>query len=236
MTTFADINRNYAYMRKLLMLPIAALMLASCGETMEDKAEVLIEKEMQGTLHNPDTYDALETKVDSAFAPDDNPAVFAMLAEIGSANISISQCEANIAELKKNMENAEVGIKLMSKRKGDKYREGEAKYKKLYDECITQIDKLRSAQDTVGMFVEKRLMDVKAALDADRAFVGFKAVHRYSAKNKDGKELTENYCYFFDKDMSRILFNIPQDKYELLKKSFKDIRETLSAVRSDSVK
>ena len=223
-------------MKKILLAALMAAALASCTETMEDKAEVLIEKEMKNTLHNPDTYDALETKVDSAFAPDDNPEVFLLLAEIGSANISLSRCESNIAELKTNMQNAEANINLMSNLKGGNYVEGQKKYREYYEECARQIEKLSAAQDTITTHIGKKLMEVKKVLDARREFVGFKAVHRYSAENKEGKELTENYCYFFDKDMTKITFTIPMDKYDMLKQSFGDIKESLSAVRTDSVR
>ena len=49
------------------------VMLSSCGKSPQDKATAYVEKDMPKSLVKPDSYDPIETKVDSAFAPFDSP-------------------------------------------------------------------------------------------------------------------------------------------------------------------
>ena len=219
-------------MKKILTLAFAAAVLASCSETIEDRAEALIEKDMKGTLYNPDTYDAIETRVDSAFAPDDDPQVFAILADIGRENIFLEQGTKNIEQLQEEMAKAEAGMKLCASLSdgSEKYR----KYQGFRDECGVQIEKIRLMQDSVTERIGHRLADVKKVLGEQRRFVGFKAVHRYSAENQEGKRLEETFCYILDGGMKEILFTLPLEKYEMLSRSFDGIRDALSVVRTDS--
>ena len=62
---------------KKVMLFVAALMtLVACSQSPEDKAKVLIKESMKKTLYHAETYDPVETVVDSAFTPFDDPAFY----------------------------------------------------------------------------------------------------------------------------------------------------------------
>ena len=55
-------------MKKIhLVLCAVALLLVSCAQTNEEKAEKLIQQSLKGTLYHPDSYEPISTRVDSAF-------------------------------------------------------------------------------------------------------------------------------------------------------------------------
>ena len=63
-------------MKKLLLLTLTVFSIISCSQSPENKANALIQKDVKNTLSHPESYEALETVVDSAFAPFDDPAFY----------------------------------------------------------------------------------------------------------------------------------------------------------------
>lgn len=61
-------------MKKFFYLALVAIVVVACGQSQEQKAESLIKEELKKSLYKPETYKPIETKVDSAFAPYDDPA------------------------------------------------------------------------------------------------------------------------------------------------------------------
>lgn len=67
-------------MKKIhLVLCAVALLLVSCAQTNEEKAEKLIQQSLKGTLYHPDSYEPISTRVDSAFINFEN---FAKVCEL----------------------------------------------------------------------------------------------------------------------------------------------------------
>ena len=69
-------------MKKFIYLSFLTLVLVACSQSQEKKAEALIKESLKKSLYKPETYKPVETKVDSAFAPYDDPAFFEELAEL----------------------------------------------------------------------------------------------------------------------------------------------------------
>lgn len=63
-------------MKKFFYFAFSTLVLVACSQSQEQKAEVLIKESLKKSLYKPETYKPVETKVDSAFAPYDDPAFF----------------------------------------------------------------------------------------------------------------------------------------------------------------
>lgn len=63
-------------MRKVMISCAVLMFFASCSQSPEDKANVLIKESMKKTLYHAETYDPVETVVDSAFTPFDDPAFY----------------------------------------------------------------------------------------------------------------------------------------------------------------
>ena len=196
-------------MKKLLISASAIIIMSGCSNTINDKAEKVIEKDMAKTLVTPDTYNAIETEVDSAFAPLDDPKVFNMILDIAGENVSLNTFESKLAELKENMKNAEKGMNLMNNLKGDKYSEEYKKYKSYYDEYADLVKEIEPQKEVITKRIQEKLQNVTKVLSGKRDFIGFKAIHKYSAENNQGKELTDSCFYLLDKDMNNVLFSFP---------------------------
>jgi len=69
-------------MKKYLVF-LSAFLLLACTPTREDIIENLIEEEMRQTLVNPDDYEVIETQVDSAFSPIEEPELLDKINRLG---------------------------------------------------------------------------------------------------------------------------------------------------------
>ena len=73
-------------MKRILLFALVAIALSACNLTKESKAEALVKESLKKALYKPDTYKPIETKVDSAFAPYDDPALFKELEKLEELN------------------------------------------------------------------------------------------------------------------------------------------------------
>ena len=69
-------------MKRFIFIFSVALLFVSCGQSPEDKANALIKAELRKTLFKPDTYKPIETKLDSAFAPFDDPNLYKIMGDL----------------------------------------------------------------------------------------------------------------------------------------------------------
>lgn len=224
-------------MRKTILLAITTLLFASCTETLNDKAEKLIEADMEKTLVKPDTYSAIETRTDSAYAPEDNPELFSIIMQIANENININRVQNTIDELQNNMKNAQTAMNLSkSLKKGDS-KDQYNNYKKYYDECARQLELIKPELNKINERVQKYLDNAKNTLEKERSFSGFKSIHTYKAKNYSDKELTDSCYYLFDKDMTKVITSMPLTNYNIIKQMIKDvIDDNINTVEKDSIK
>lgn len=74
-------------MRKTMLIGLAVISILSCSQSPQNEVNALIRKNVEKTLSHPESYEALQTVVDSAFAPFDDPAFFEKTLEICKMNI-----------------------------------------------------------------------------------------------------------------------------------------------------
>ena len=119
--------KNYCY------LVLFAVLVVACGQSQKQKAEALIKETLERSLIKPDTYTPIETKVEEAFAPYDDPAFLKELTEM--INMTVEYADL--------MEKAKHAKLLMSKWSApyrssggkDEYQEA----KKVYNAKIEEI-------------------------------------------------------------------------------------------------
>lgn len=90
-------------MKKIIYFAIVAAIMVSCGQSQEQRAEALIKESLKKSLYKPETYKSVETKVDSAYAPYDDPAFFEELAELGKMNNEYTELEEKAKRAKSSM-------------------------------------------------------------------------------------------------------------------------------------
>ena len=79
--------------------------------------------------------------------------------------------------------------------------------------------------------VEKRLTkageEMKELLQKEPEFIGYKATHRYRAKNNAGQVLIGDQFYIFNKDLTEILasYDMDSDEYIISQEVIKQISQ-----------
>ena len=188
-------------------------MLVACSQSKEHRAEALIKENLKKSLFKPDTYKPVETKVDSAFAPYDDYTFFEELIKLGQLN-------HDYEELKKKAKHAKSSMAIFSDYQSPFGKNQYQEYKKEYEEAIDKIEKL----DTKG---RKQSEKVAAMLQGERKFIGYKAVHNYRADNNSGNTLIGNTIFFFDKEVSQVIYSLEVNEYNQIQEVITQFKEQL---------
>ena len=201
-------------MKKFIYLTFLTLVLVACSQSQEQKAEVLIKESLKKSLYKPETYKPVETKVDSAFAPYDDPAFFEELAELGKMNSEYEELEEKAKRAKSSMAIWSGPYQTAYGR--NEYQEA----KEEYDEANAKIDKLK----TKG---KKQYEKVISMLQGERKFIGFKALHNYRADNNAGNTLIGNTIFFIDENFTEVQYSMEAEEYNQVQDAINQFKEQM---------
>ena len=156
----------------------------------------------------------METKVDSAFAPYDDPAFFEELAELGKMNSEYADLEEKAKHAKSSMSIWSGPYQTSFGR--NQYQEA----KEEYDEANAKIEKLK----TKG---RKQYEKVANMLQGNRKFIGYKAIHNYRADNNAGNTLIGNTIFFIDKNFEEVTYSMEVEEYNQVQEAIEQLQEQL---------
>ena len=204
-------------MKKCIYLLFLTVIAVACSQSQEKEAEALIKESLKKTLYKPETYKPVETKVDSAFAPYDDPAFFEELAKLVQMN-------SEYDDLKEKAKDAKSSMSLWSGSYMTAYAKNEyQEAKEEYDEANAKIEKLK----TKG---KKQYEKVANMLKESRKFIGYKAIHNYRADNNAGNTLICNTIFFIDKDFEEITYSIDVEDYSQVQETIIQFKEQIEEV------
>lgn len=201
-------------MKKIVYWALVAVMATACSLSKEQKAEDLIRESLKTSLYKPETYKPVETKVDSAFAPYDDPAFFEVLMELDKLISEYDELEAKVKYAKSLM--ARCSGPYQSEFDRNNYREA----KENFDDAKLKIEKIRKK-------VKRQYEKVVSMLQVSKKFVGYKAIHNYRAENNAGNTLIGDMIFIIDKDFKEVLFSLEVEDYNQLQDAIKNIEEEL---------
>ncbi len=201
-------------MKKIFYMAFVAIMMVACSQSKEQKAEALIKESLKKSLYKPETYKPVETKVDSAFAPYDDPEFFEELAELGKISYEYQGLEEKAKRAKSSM--SIWSGPYMSAYGRNEYQEAKAEY----EEISAKIEKLK----TKG---KKQYEKVVKLLQSSRKFIGYKAVHNYRADNNAGNTLIGNSIFFIDKNFEEITYSVEIEDYNQAQETIKLFKEQI---------
>lgn len=201
-------------MKKIFYLALVAVIMVACGQSQEQKAEVLIKESLKKTLYKPETYKPVETKVDSAFAPYDDPAFFEELAELGKMNNEYAELEEKAKHAKSSMSIWSGPYQSAFGR--NEYQEA----KEEYEEANAKIEKLK----TKG---RKQYEKVAKMLQGEQTFIGYKAVHNYRADNNAGNTLIGNTIFFIDENFTEVRYSLEVEEYNQIQEAISQFKEQI---------
>lgn len=201
-------------MKKIFYFALLAIVMVACGQSQEQKAEYLIKESLKKSLYKPETYKPVETKVDSAFAPYDDPAFFEELAELGKMNFEYEELESKAKHAKSSM--AIWSGPYMSAYGRNEYQEAKSDY----EEANAKLEKLK-------MKGRKQFEKIANMLQVSNKFIGYKAVHNYRADNNAGNTLIGNTIFFIDKNFEEITYSMEVDEYNQVQEAISSFKEQI---------
>ena len=187
-------------MKKLAIIVLCALAV-SCGKTPQQKAEVLIKEAMQKTLVLPDSYQAVETKLDSAFTPYHDPAFVTAVLDICKNGVEIDKLDAKMNHAKSSM-SIWSGPYISSFGK-EQYRQAKEEYENAKNRYDALVAKVQSTAEGLRKQIEK-----------EPEFIGYRVHHRYRANNNAGNTLLGGKYFLINPDFTAIIAQWNEEEIE----------------------
>lgn len=197
-------------MKKYLFIISIIFIFISCIQSQEDKANAIIKAKLRKTLLLPDSYKPIETKIDSAFSPKDDPVLYELIVDIYEGAEEIEVLERDMKSAKSSMS------KYQSALGRDEYNEAKEKY----DDAYAKIEKIkkkgrRDSEDFINLISQEPI------------FMGFRAIHNYRADNNEGNTLIGNDVFILDPELERVMFSCTIEKYNEIQNAIKKFQEQL---------
>lgn len=206
-------------MKKILFLATVVLVMTGC-KSREEKAAELIKQEMFKTLYDFESYEPIETKIDSAFT-----SIYTDTLALLYAN-EVSSMFNELDDAKTEYESAKSAMEIWSDSYSSLgvYKFNEAKKK--VNDYIEKIDDALKKTENIYESIKKRNNEI------GRSFIGWKATHKFRCKTKGGNFDLGNYLYIFDKKIETILYTEDMDN----KDNSRLIEIINEAIKSDNTK
>ena len=180
-------------MKKVIGFILWLMVLGACSRTQEEKANLLIKEDIQKVLVKPDTYEPIETKLDSAFAPYETP-------EFMENTLKCVQLFMEIEGYKEKIKDARSMMTMYEDNLGSPY------FKNEYNEYKAEYKEATNKRNEIEKRLKRSGKKLKELANAKREFIGYKAMHHYRADNNAGKTVLGTDFYLFDKDYTCIFF------------------------------
>ena len=192
---------------KRVLIILSVILFFSCSKSPEDKANVLIKEYISKYLYIPDSYDPVETTIDSAFSPNDDPVIY-------DAIMDAYELAEELEKINQEIESAKSSMALWSDAYSEYSRHNYNKAKQEYEEYSQMKEKLEEKYD----LMEKNNEELGEKLEKQgKKFIGFKAIHTYRAKNRKGDIVFGKHYFLFDEDMKNIIatYDMDSDDYKI---------------------
>lgn len=178
-------------MKKLLFLSLAIFAI-SCAQSPQKKAEALVKDAVQKTLVLPDTYQPVETQLDSAFTPYHDPEFVNICLDMCKKSIELDQLDTQVKRAKSNM-SIWTGP-YMSTFGKEQYRQAKEEY-----------EAAQKKYDTLMEYLQKKSLILKEKIEKEPEFIGCRVHHTYRANNNAGNTIIADKYFILDKDITTII-------------------------------
>lgn len=183
--------KNITKMKNILLLILITLTIFAC-KSKEDKAKELIRNDMFKTLYDFESYEPIEIKIDSAFT-----SIYTDSLALAFANTTI-QFLKEVQKYLSNIKSAQGTMEIWA----DSYSPyGSYQYKAAKNDFNENFEK---ADITMERVYDLFLLIQKRKEQINNDFCGWKVIHKFRAKTKEGLSDLGNYMYIFDNKMTTI--------------------------------
>ena len=170
---------------------LAILTVMSCSQPSEDKVKTLIRESIGKSLSHPGNYMAIETVVDSAFAPFDDPVFREKTLEICRMTVENLEYVRKAQEAGQDVHPKEYA--LMTDSEKVQYRQ----YKEISNFCEEKVDSLSER-------IKEKGMSLMEMVGTGYRFIGWKVTHEF-CESDAGFTVRRRKVFIIDKDKTRIL-------------------------------
>lgn len=158
------------------------------------KAAELIKQDMFKTLYDFESYEPIETKIDSAFTSIYTDSIIKSHAYIARAFLDDARENLDKAkDARKTMEIWRDGYTSLSR---SKYQEANSDYQDRMEKIDKYMEIVNVHMDSIKLL----------SSNFKSEFYGWKATHKFRCKTKGGNFDLGNYIYVFDKKMKSIIY------------------------------
>ena len=177
-------------MKKILWIMIAAIGLTACGKSNEEKANELIKKELNKVIVNIDTYEPIETVIDSAFAPMQTVDMISLLKGFPAQLRLYNKLQSDVAEARRLMSIYERPYSSHDRIMYNQYKEN-------YESASKELDELNEKMTTVSERVQK-------ASEETPVFNGYMVHHQYRYVKENGNKAIGKHLFLVNKDFTAV--------------------------------
>lgn len=222
--------------KSLIITLVALIGLCSCGQSKEEKAQEMAANYLKGVLYHFDSYEPLQTKVDSSFVAlsTDREAI-----ELTLDMLKLFQSAQEYAD---KIESAESSMEIWSPSGySSAYSNGEyRRAKEERDNNQRLLDKTKDRIQNQFSKIKSRQSYLEAeALLKIGDFNGWKVYHKFKSLNGAGTlDLFGEYVFFCDEDFNE-KSAYPKEDYEAISKvmiaisSSNDISDMIEKVQEE---
>lgn len=197
-------------MKKVIGFILCLMVLGACSRTQEEKANLLIKEDIQKVLVKPDTYEPIETKLDSAFAPYETP-------EFMENTLKCVQLFMEIEGYKEKIKDARSMMTMYEDNLGFPY------FKNEYNEYKAEYKEATNKRNEIEKRLKRSGKKLKELVNAKREFIGYKTMHHYRADNNAGNTVLGTGFYLFDKDINTILISFSEEEIKLIQEASEEL-------------
>ncbi len=192
-------HQTLTMMKRLIpILAILSLFASSCSKSPEKKAEALIKDAVAKNLVLPDTYQPVETTLDSAFTPYHDPKAV-------SAFLDLFQTEQKREVVEEQMKRAKSQMALWNGPYMTSY--GREQYQQAKDEY----ESYQQTYEILSNNYEQILVGIGDLFNKEPEFIGYRAHHRFRANNNEGATMLSGYYFLLDKDLTKVVAQWDED-------------------------
>ena len=199
-------------MKNFLLLILIIISVFGC-QSKEEKAIELIKNDMFKVLYDFNSYEPIETQIDSAFNSIYTDSL--MLALAYNLNHLLEAAEKYLSE----KESAERDMRIWENNYSVYARQKFNEAKNDVDESLEKMQASLEIIENLSSQMQKR----KEQISSD--FCGWKVVHKFRAKTKGGLSDIGNYMYIFDDKITAINYkeDLNDKEYAHLKSIIKEV-------------
>ena len=221
-------------MKKIsFLLPLIALAMVSCDNSPLAKADRLVRKEMPQNLFFPDSYDPVETVIDSAFYPKHDPQFWERVDKTQKKLDKYSDLCTEIHNTKNRINSSQRTILMLSGSYISDFERFEIRRERAeIEELKKKMGRLIKERDHAFEVFKKAAEEIKAESEQTPVFIGFNAAHRFRCKNNLDQIIIEDFYFLVDKELENLIHNWSDKDLERIKNFEETIDELVSQAKA----